>query len=228
MAIRVASSWGAEVAAGTTQAIAVSGIQTGDLLVVVTLAWSDLSNPLPLVPTDNQSNTWTSRTSSLWGGTTFFSTDVRLADCVVKGTGPTTVTVRSTAAVDIGGFVLRIDGQTVGGHDQFNGQQSGSNSNPPVPATTSVGGIRLLVQALGANESTGAAPFVAPGGYVLHQSLSAGVPAAIATKTALAAVESGPRWLAAAAGEWCLVAGTYREGGGVFDTPIYDFGRGSC
>lgn len=230
MAIAVADSWKGR-AASTTVAIATSGIQTGDVLVAVT-AFAAGADPGMLVPTDNQSNVWTQRSATTWDAT--FSQPISICDCKVAATGPTTVTLRSTAADAIGGAVFRVTGHDPTTYnDQFNNKEQLA-TNPTSPSITCVSGNRLYVTAatwdeLNTNVATiGDGYSLTPpaGQSETDNSVTTGF--FVATKVAAAGTEA-PQWTVAIEA-WAMAIGSYREASSgplPSDTPFPLLGRGA-
>lgn len=230
MSIAVANSWEGRAAA-TTVAIATTGIQAGDLLVAIT-AFAAGADPGMLVPSDNQSNVWTQRSATTWDAT--FTQPISICDCKVAGTGPTTVTLRSTSADAIGGGVFRITGHSPGSYnDQFNNKEQLA-ANPTAPSITCVTGTRLYIQGLTWDELN-VNPATIGSGYSLtppqgqsESDNSVTVGYFIATKVAAAGTEA-PQWTAGTEA-FTMVSGSYREEEIVpsSDTPFVILGRGAC
>jgi hypothetical protein len=210
VAIAVANSWEGSTT-GADLPIAVSGISAGDVLVAITVTWLAASDPVVLIPTDNQTNTWTMRTQTTWSST--FAQVIAIADCKVAAAGPTFVTVRGTSGDFTGGVVLRVTGHDPSSYaDQFNNKTQAVD-DPTGPTIICSGGNRLYVQAL-TRDSGGSVSTTQPSGYTMQQereSNDVGTCYAVATKVAAATTETLQQWVTGSSNDWTLVAGSYRE-----------------
>lgn len=231
MAIQVVASWEAEDAASTVD-VAVSGVQTGDLLVAITTGFDDAFNIDLLTPTDDQSNVWTERANTVHAFGTM-DESISICDCKVAGTGPTTVTLRSNSANYLGGVVLRVTGHDATNYaDQFAaGTQTADD--PTAPSITCSGGNRLYVQGISHDSITGTT-FDPPTGYTMDQEQegTTNVTYAVASKVGAASTEA-PSWITGASRDYCMVAGSYREalaaaGGPPNMSPPQFGGWGAC
>lgn len=205
-----------------TQAVSVSGFQAGDLAVVLTYVINTSSvNPLITTPTDDQSNTWTERTKSTWNNSIDMS-QVSICDAKIAGTGPTTITARSTNSEHTVGVVLRVTGHEPTSY--FDVALSGASTNTtfvPTPAINPVApGTRLFVQAVTAVTTSHNLSSMSRG-YTTQQG-PAFVCNAWAIKVAVAAGTEtpNPRWVTSGStDDYQSSAATYRQASQPSDYP---------
>jgi hypothetical protein len=143
----------------TTHPVTVSGVLTGDRLVVISVA-NGATTGTQAVPTDNQSNTYTGRGATVADAT--FNQWIGVAACLVAGTAPTTVNINSTVAADLGGVVLILRGSP-GGYDANATPKEQTADEPISNAVTPTTPASVLIA--GITQSSGISTTDPPGGW---------------------------------------------------------------
>lgn len=146
--------------------MAVSGINAGDLLIVVTSTFSSTGVTIN-TPTDNVggANTYTARAVPTWTAT--FRSIISIHDCVVV-TPPTQINLNISASTANCGAVLRVVDAASSPSDQFNNSEVSAN-NPTSPSITCVRSPRLYVVGL-THDDAFTSGVVQPSGYTMQQS----------------------------------------------------------